>query len=151
MEKYVKKFENFINEAKVDDDLMSMFSSFDKFRHSLINHRDYESSVLVAVYVGEEFKKDPKTGQYDMMYEPLTNIMKITPDKSSHTSLNMMALRGKTQDHTGLMVLQWIDKNMVDDMIEEIRKDWRSEEGQFYLKTIVNHYKEHSLGKGRRG
>ena len=40
---------------------------------------------------------------------------------------------------------------MVDDMIDEIRKDWSGEEGQFYLKTIVDHYKEHSLGKGRRG
>ena len=104
MEKYVKKFENFVNEAKADDDLMNMFSSFDKFRHDLINHPSYQDSVLVAVYVGDKFVEKEDGSGYDKQYEPLTNIMKITPDKSSFTNVNMMQFRGKSQDAQGLMV-----------------------------------------------
>ena len=152
MRKYIKKFESFVNEM-VDDDMKGMFSNFDKFRHSIITHPDYESNVLVAVYVGDKFIENEETGEYKKVYEPLTNIMKLTPDQSSFSNANGMQMRGQFQDNDGLMVVQWLDKSIADDMIDAIRNDWESEDGQFYLKTLVNHYKEHSLGQKpkRRG
>lgn len=149
MNSRLKKYSNFINEVNIEDeDLLKSFSNFDKFRHMMINHPDYETSDLVAVYVGNKFTED-EDGRYIKLYEPLTNIMKITPDKESFTNVNMMQFRGKMQDSTGLMVIQWVSKDIADDMIDEIRDGWESEEGQFYLKTLVDHYKEHSLGKKR--
>jgi len=147
MEKYVKKFKGFVNEMKIeDDDLLSKFSSFDKFRHWMINHPSYEDNDLLAVYVGDKFEEQ-EDGSYQKNYELLTNIMKITPDKGSFTNANMMKFRGKHQDAEGTMVLQWVDKDISDDMIDKIKAG--GEEGDFMLKTLVNHFKEHS--QKRRG
>lgn len=141
----LKKFENFINEMNIEDEvLLNSFSNFDKFRHGLLNHKDYETCDLIAVYVGDKFIENDN-GSYSKSYEPLTAILKITPDKSSFSNVNGMKFRGKTQDASGMMILQWVDKDISDSMIDSINKG--DEDSDFYLSTLVNHYKQHSLGK----
>lgn len=135
----VKRFKSFVSENKIEDeDLLNNFNNFDKFRNSLINHDLYEDCDLIAVYVEDHFV-EKENGNYIKSYKPLTNIMKITPDRKSFSNVNGMKFRGIIQNSNGLMVLQWIDKDVSDLMIDSIKKG--DDESDFYIKTLVDHFK----------
>jgi len=145
----LKRFGNFINEMKIDDDeLLKSFTNFDKFRHTLLNHPSAEDSTLVAVGVEEDFVEE-EDGNYSKRYILQTNIMKITPDRSSFANVNGMKMRIQIQGGKSFLVIQWITNDIVDDMIDSIQND--DDDADFYLKTLVNHYREHTLGKKNRG
>lgn len=151
MERYVKKFESFVNEVNMSEqDIFSQFGNFDKFRHWMINHPHYEDSVLVAVLVGNDFVEQ-EDGSYKKEYELQSNIIEITPDKQSYSALQGIEIRKRFQNngHDMIFVLHWVTKDIADHMINDIRKG--GEEGQFMLKTLVDHFLEQNprMKRGR--
>lgn len=140
--KYIK-----INEKSLSKGIEDKFSTFDKFRHSIISDPDYEKYTYVAVYVENKFVEN-EDGSYTKEYNPLTAILEITPDRPSFTNINMMNFRGRHQNNEGIMIVQKVDKDVAEDMIESITN--RDEMSQFYLKTLVDHYLKHNKNAGRR-
>lgn len=140
MERYVKRFESFVNEINMSSsNVFSQFGNFDKFRHWMINNPNYESSDLVAVLVEDDFVEQ-EDGSYKKEYGLQSNIMKITPDKQSYNALGGMQIRKQFQGTPITFVLHWVSKDLSDDMIDDIRRG--GEEGRFMLKTLVDHFKE---------
>jgi hypothetical protein len=149
MERYVKKFESFVNEINMSSsNVFSQFGSFDKFRHWMINNQNYETSDLIAVLVEDDFVEQ-EDGSYKKEYKLQSNVMKITPDKQSYNALAGMQMRKQFQNNEILFVLHWVSKDIADNMVEEIKRG--GEEGQFMLKTLVGHFLEQNprMKKGR--